>query len=235
MSNLPVSAACSNIEWEEQKRNESSIGLMAKTLLYKTINDEKGPHLEEDTLRLAILTSVNLQRGEGKIFTEPYVVPFCRSLIAYFGGVGEALILGTTKKHDLLGQWLLPPGTTVMTEYAVRIATTCLCSSISKNPVTWSYTHLASLLPTLLVSCHRLETGMVNYAQCQSEMRASFVEEADKISLFRQRCPHLLPLFVTLNNCCGILLQTALNGSRRADVLASCDQQMRKWCEDKQR
>lgn len=234
LSNVSDSTACSDLEREEQKRNELSITEMANTLLYKTIQDEGGPHLEDDILRLAILTSIGLQGEEGKVFDEPYNVPLCRGLCAYFGGIGEALILITTKKQDLVGQWLLPPGAVVMTECAVGIATSCLCSAISKNPTTWRNTHLATLVPTLLNSYHRLETGMLNHAQSLSGIRASFVEEADKISLFRQSCPHLLSLYATINKSVGILLQKALNGSRRADVLASCDQEMLKWCEVKQ-
>jgi hypothetical protein len=234
LSNVSASAVWSDLEREEQKRNEASTTMMAQTLLYKTIIDERGPHLEEDVLRLAILTSLCRQREHVEIFKAPYTVPLCRGLCAYFGGIGEALILISAKKHELVGQWLLAPGTVVMTEYAVQVAASCLCSVISKNPTMWRNTRIATLVPTLLHSYCRLETGMLNYALSLDGMRATSVEEADKMNFFRTSCPQLLSLFSTLNNCCRVLLQRALEDSRRSAVFASCDQELLRWCEGKQ-
>jgi hypothetical protein len=237
--NVSSNAIWFDVEKEEKKRIENAISVMAKALLYKSPLDESGPHLEEDILRLALVSSIGSWSGEGsaadewRTLKEPYFVPICRGLCAYFGGLGEALIQCTSDKTGLKDQWLMSPGSVVLAEYSVRGATRCLLSAISSNTTTWRNTHLATLVPALLTSLFRLETGMLRYAQKLGGLPLSPVRESEKIGLFRTQCPQHLPLFFMVNTCSRSLLQKISQENRRSEMFSSHDREMLQWCDAK--
>jgi hypothetical protein len=238
LSNVSTTAIWWDIEKEEKKRNEAAISSMATLLLYKTPMDEAGPHLEEDIFRLALVSSLSTWVGDGgadewKKLEGPYFVPICRGLCAYIGGLGEALIQITSNKQCLRSQWLMPPGCVVIAEYAIRGATHCLLSAISSNITTWRNSHLSTLVPALLASLCRLETGLVEYVQILGQITPSAIPENEKINLVRTHCPQYLPLFLMVNSCSRILLQTIFQETTRSEVLATCDRDMLLWCDAK--
>jgi hypothetical protein len=235
LSNVSTTAIWLDIEKEEKKRNEAAMSSMATLLLYKTPMDEAGPHLEEDILRLAVVSSISTWVGDGgadewKKLEEPYFVPICRGLCAYFGGLGEALIQTASNKQSLRSYWLMPPGCIVIAEYSIRGATLCLLSAISSNITTWSNSHLATLVPALLTSLFRLETGLVEYVQIFGQSRLSTMTENEKMNLLRTQCPQYIPLFVMVDRSSRNLLQTISQDTSRSEVLASCDRDMLRWC-----
>ncbi|KAG7364570.1 hypothetical protein IV203_037772 [Nitzschia inconspicua] len=238
LSNISTTAIWLDLEKEEKKRNELAISTMATALLYKSPLDESGPHLEEDVLRYALVSSIGSWSCDGgveewKSLKEPYFVPICRGLCAYFGGLGEALVQCTSDKQSLSDQWLLPPGSVVVAECSVQGATHCLLSAISSNISTWRNSHLATLVPALLTSLFRLETGMLRYAQKIGQIPPKDVPESEKISLFRNYCPQLLALFSMVNRCSRNILQKISQETRRSEVLACCDREMLQWCDAK--
>ena len=238
MSDMSTNPGRFDLEKEELQRNETALKSMATTLVYKTNADEAGPHLEEDILRLAILTSiltwvrssVPTRTSEWSALADNYTVPLCRGLCAYFGGLGEALLLVAAKKHIFSGDWLLPLGALFLAECAVEAASFCL-SPASSNNVTWSNSHRATLVPAFINSAHRLETGLIKYAMGLANIKASSNDSVDKINLLTQICPEVVPLFNTINSCTKILLEKIPNESRRFDFLDSFD--LQHWCKEK--
>jgi hypothetical protein len=237
LSNVSTTAIWLDIEKEEKKRNESAMSAMATLLLYKTPMDESGPHLEEDLLRLAIVSSINTWVGdsgadEWKKLEEPYFVPICRCLCAYFGGLGEALIQIASNKNSLnRGQWLMAPGCVVIAEYSIRGATHCLLSAISSNSTTWRNSHLATLVPALLSSLFRLETGLVEFVQIFDKMRHTTNTENEKTNLFRTQYPQYLPLFLVVIRCSRYFLQTISQETTRSEILSFCSSDIQRWCD----
>jgi len=229
-----------DLEQEEQKRNNIAIVKMAQTLLHKTNKDEASPHLEDDILRLAILSSFegiwqhnwiqsrNTIANAGGYSIDPYDMPIIRALCAYAGGIGEAirLIADSEDKTSHEDAWVLPPGALFMGGCAIRGATRWILQSrnlAGKNK------SLAILIPALLNSAYRLEKGLVRYSQAISGSRAS--DETDKVKLLQNVTPQLLPLFNICNDCARFVVEEtkAQPGFRRLDFLESLDTDCQKW------
>ena len=186
-----------DVEKEELKLSNDSIKKLANTLLHKTNDDEASPHLEDDILRLAILSCISgpaskeedaividtessidnqlkvtlksNRPGENSI--DPYAVPIVRSLCVYIGSVGEALRLIVDPRNMLFhDEWVLPPGAVYACECALRGATQWLIQSINSPR---SNIRVAILIPVLLNSAYKLEIGLLQYQKaskvaCQS-------------------------------------------------------------------
>ena len=177
-----------DLEQEEQKRNDFAITTMSNILLHKTSKDEAGPHLEDDVLRLAILSSIggsgssekylvgiiNAEKG-GLSSTEPYAaMPIVRALCAYAGGIGKALLIiaGSNNRTLREDEWVLPPAAIYMAECAIRGASRCILhslnlasSSSSSSVMPGKNTSLSILIPVLLSSAFILENGIVRFAE----------------------------------------------------------------------
>mmetsp|Transcript_53850 Transcript_53850/g.61272 ORF Transcript_53850/g.61272 Transcript_53850/m.61272 type:complete len:560 (+) Transcript_53850:379-2058(+) len=232
-----------DIEQEEQKRNDSAVTTMANILLHKTNKDEAGPHLEDDVLRLAILSSIG---GPGP--SEKYLVGIinadkgglsvCRALCAYFGGLGKALLIISEPNDRTFYQeeWVLPPGAIFMGECAIRGATRWILhsldlvpSSSSSSVIPRSITSLEILIPVLLSSAFTLENGLVRFAEAIGGPTAS--NETDTLKLLQTVSPQLLPLFNTCNDCARMIIMkaTAKEGLRQLNCLESLDADCQKW------
>jgi len=227
LSDVSTSAACLDLEREELKRSDAAITVMATTLLYDTC--EAGPPLEGDILRLAILTSIadwvcsaSATSKEWGSLAEPYMVPLCRALCTYFGGLGEALILSTAEDHIIRGEWLVPPGSVFLAECAVEGAVFYLTNK---------KTHLATLISTFLNSSHRLETGLIKYARGLGGIKQSSTEQFDAMRLLQTNCPELVPLFSLINSSTKSLLENTSNDLGRLDFLDSFE--LQHWCREK--
>eukprot|EP00536_Pseudo-nitzschia_multiseries_P013905 jgi/Psemu1/291134/fgenesh1_pg.629_\ len=227
-----------DLEQEEQKRNNVAMEKMAQTLLYKTNKDEASPHLEDDMLRLAILTAFegagvqNLIESTSYIMTngggcsiDPYAVPIIRALCAYAGGIGEALRLIADSEDKELHEeaWVLPPGALFMGGCAIRGATRWILKSTTLSGKNKS---LAILIPVLLNSAHKVEKGLVRYAEAIGG--STTLGEADKFKLLQRVTPQLLPLFNTCNDCARHVVEEtkAKPGFRR---LESLDPDCQRW------
>lgn len=254
LGHIPTnSSMCMNIEQEELKLNNYAIKTMVHTLLQKTNEDEASPHLEDDILRLAILSCIedsilkegtsignsteidfvhgmksvpNKAKGRSNSI-DPIVVPIVRALCAYAGGLGEALSLISDSDGKMLNDtWVLPPGALFMGECAIRGATHCIFQGIDFPR---SGTNLAFFIPVLLNSACKLYNGLLRYQQATNGSTA--LDETCKAKL----SPQFLPLFHACNNCADILLQTAKvnEGFRTLDFLKYLDIDGRKWLESK--
>jgi hypothetical protein len=241
-----------DLEREELRRNESATKAMATNLLRKSMADETSAHLEEDTLRLAILASFgggkNLERASPTIEInirswiepekfakmtiskgEPGVVPLVRALCAYLGGLGEALFICSGQKGPtLLNPWLLPPGAIVCATYAVRAATRLILFNLSvstKILTDWRSTHLSMLIPVFLTSAHQLETGMVKFAQERLLENSTNTRHLGNMDLFRLESPELLPLYQTIFECSLAILERlkSLEGIRRVNFTVNLE------------
>lgn len=226
-----------DLETDEKKRNENAISTIAESLLYKSPWDDSGAPLEEDILRWAIVSAISHWADEGstdewKTLKEPFFVPICRALCAYFGGLGEALVRCTSTK-GVPDQWMMSPGSVALAQFSMRGATRCLISAISNNPMVWRNSHLATLIPALLASLYSLENGLLCYAQKLGKTTPKPVLENEKIELIRSKCPQHQSLFATVDDCSRSLLQTITEGTQRSEVLAPCDRELQKWCDDK--
>mmetsp|Transcript_31307 Transcript_31307/g.73728 ORF Transcript_31307/g.73728 Transcript_31307/m.73728 type:complete len:217 (+) Transcript_31307:495-1145(+) len=206
---------------------------MAQTLLYKTNKDESSPHLEDDVLRLAILTAFegagvhnwieSTSNTGGGHTIDPYAVPIIRALCAYAGGIGEALRFIADSEDNHEDAWILPPGALFMGGCAIRGATRWILKSTTLSGKNKS---LAILIPVLLNSAYRLEKGLVRYAEALSGSTTK--DEADKVKLLRNVTPQLLPLFNTLNDSARAVVEEtkAKPGFRRLDSL---DTDCQRW------
>jgi len=176
-----------DVEEEELKLSNDSIKKMANTLLHKTNDDEASPHLEDDILRLAILSCIggsaskeevaigngtesNIGNGLqfisksktcGEDSIDTHAVPIVRSLCVYIGGMGEALRLIVDPSNMLFhDEWVLPPGAVYACECALRGVTNWLIQSINMPRIT---TSVAILIPVLLNSAYKLEIGLLQH------------------------------------------------------------------------
>lgn len=258
----PSSSVMNALEREEQVRNEAAMKEMANTLLFRTMGDEMGPRLELDILRLAILDSVgggvieshnsvhyphavrnmnpwinefsSKQNLDNVPRSEPYTVPLLRSLCAYAGGLGNALILIAETKDPISGDWLLPPGALVGAEYAIRGATRFVLWSLSDSevsPMSWRRTHLATLVPVLLNSTCRLKTGLLRYAEWLRGRNTG--QEFDTTEFFQTENPQLVPLYNTCHDCAKLVLDKVQSSGRsRREELNSIDVACQKWIKD---
>ena len=246
-----------NLEAEELKLSNSAIKTMANTLLYKTNTDEVYPHLEDDVLRLAILSciggSTSKEAGaignhtesnmkhclrpvsnmiqSGKDSIDPFAVPIVRALCVYTGGIGEALRLGFSSDHRLpQNSWVLPPGALFMGECAIRGATQWILQAMGLSR---SGTSLAILIPVLLNSAYKLQDSLSRY-QRAADGSAPFGEAYD-LRLSPNMSPQLLPLFNICNNCAKTILDAAKANEkfRRLDFLESLDMDCRNWLQSK--
>jgi hypothetical protein len=105
--------------------------------------------------------------------SELLAVPLVRALCAYAGGLGEALLTVCTSYQNKLSSsfpWLLPPGAIVCAEYAIRAAARCIFWNLSNSTKClsdWRSSHLSMLVPVLMNSACRLESGMIKYAEAR--------------------------------------------------------------------
>jgi hypothetical protein len=258
----PSGSVMTALEREEQIRNEAAMTEMANTLLFRTSGDEMGPRLEADILRLAILDSVgggvleshssgpcsNVVRNmtpwinefssqqilDNVPRSEPYTVPLLRSLCAYVGGLGKALILISETKDPISGEWVLPPGTLVCAEYAIRGATRFVLWSLSDSevsPMSWRRTHLVTLAPALLNSVCRLKLGLVRYSEWLRGRNTS--QDFDDVALFKAENPQLVPLFNICNDCAKFTLEKVKSsGPLRREELNTIDIECQKWIKE---
>lgn len=239
-----------DLEREELRRNDNATRAMATALVRKSMADETSAHLEEDVLRLAILASFgggnyvessnpeiqkNIQSWiQPETFSkmtisrgEPGVVPLVRALCAYVGGLGEAFYICSGQRGSTtLNPWLLPPGAIVCAIYAVRAATRLILFNLSVSTKTladWRSTHLSMLIPVFLASAHRLELGMVKFAQSQLPENATNTSHLGIFDLFRLESPELLPLYQATFECTlGILEKLkSLEGISRVNFTVS--------------
>lgn len=261
----PSMSVTTTLEREEQIRNETAIIEMANAVLYKSVGDEMGPRLESDIFRLAILTSLggpvvgvgcrhdsyhvrnikpwiyalSAKQTLGSINRpEPYAVPLLRSLCAYVGGLGNALMVIAETKQLILGEWLLPPGCLVCAEYAIRGATRFVLWSLSDSEetpaISWGSTHLATLAPVLLNSTYRLESGLLRYVQRLASLNPTQeIEKAERVELLKFHNPQLLPLFNICYESASLVLEklNRREGLRRDD-LDIIDIDCQKWIND---
>lgn len=253
----------SGLEREERKRNDAAIKAMAHNLLNKTSADCTGAHLEEDLLRLAISASLGGVSQNGTSFagldkaaayhvenindwlepgntnklagsrSEPLAVPLVRSLCAYVGGLGEALLSCSMQKTPtLFNTWSLPPGAIACAEYAVRAAARCIVwnftHSLAKALSDWRSTHLSILVPVLLTSACRLEAGIVEFVRVRSGRRR-LSDHLQKLELIRTECPELLPLYHACYESCSMILEKlkSLEGIRAIDF--DLDHDCQRW------
>ena len=245
-----------DLEQEEQKRNDFAITTMSNILLHKTSKDEAGPHLEDDVLRLAILSSIggsgssekylvgiiNAEKG-GLSSTEPYAaMPIVRALCAYAGGIGKALLIiaGSNNRTLREDEWVLPPAAIYMAECAIRGASRCILhslnlasSSSSSSVMPGKNTSLSILIPVLLSSAFILENGIVRFAEAIGGPMAS--NETDKIKLLQIVSPELLSLFNLVNDSTRMIIEsaTANEGLRKLDLMESLDMDCQKWLRSK--
>jgi len=258
LGNIPTcSSIWMDVEGEELKLNNVAIKTMADTLLHKTNEDEVSPHLEDDILRLAILSCIggsaskeedaigNFKEGNKKYLMQsllnetkcgsdsihPYAVPIVRALCAYAGGLGEALrLIADSEDRMFYDAWVLPPGALLTGEYAIRGATHWILEGINfprKN------TGLAILISVLLNTAYKLENGLIRYQQATGGSLAS--DERYKEKLSNTMSPQLAPLSNVCNNCAKIILCAAKanEGFRRLDFLESFDIDCQKWLRPK--
>jgi len=258
LGNVPTNSSIwMDLEVKELKLNNVAIKTMANTLLHQTYEDEASPHLEDDILRLAILSWIggSVSKAEGTIGNrtesdisywmksvssktkggaysiDPYAVPIVRALCAYAGGLGEALqLIADSEDRTFRDAWVIPPGTLFMGECAIRGATHWILQSIN---LPRSNTSLALLIPVLLNSACNLENGLLRHQQVTNGSVA--VDDTDNLKSSETMSPQLLPLFNVCNNCAGIILQTAKSneGFRRLDFLESLDMNCQKWLRSK--
>jgi len=239
-----------DVEKAELKLNNEAIEVMANTLLHKTNEDEASPHLEDDILRLAILSCIGsspskeegvignyddsnicqwmktmpTKKKTGTDSNDAFAVPIIRALCAYAGGLGEALrLVADSKDTDNIDTWVLPPGALFMAECAIRGATHWILHDINSPR---SVTSLAILIPVLLNSAYKLEDGILRHQQAATGPTAF-----DETYMVKVTMPQLLPLFNVCNDCAKIILQTAKanEGFRRVDFLESLDVDCQKW------
>ena len=234
-----------DLEQEEQKRNDFAITTMADILLHKSSKDEAGPHLEDDILRLAILSSIGGSRSSegGSSSTEPYAaMPIVRALCAYAGGIGKALLIIAGSNNKMLrgDEWVLPPAAIYMAECAIRGASRCILhslnlasSSSSSSVMRGKNTSLSILIPVLLSSAFVLENGVVRFAEAIGGPMAS--NETDKRKLLQTVSPELLSLFNIINDSTRMIIEsaTANEGLRKLDLMESLDMDCQKWLRSK--
>ena len=259
LGNLPTASKMwTNIEEEELKLSNAAMKTMANTLLYKTNKDEASPHLEDDVLRLAILSCVggttskgagtignaaesNMKKWlrpaadivqlPGKNSIDPFAIPIVRALCVYAGGIAESLRL-LFASEDKLSQdlWVLPPGTLFMAECAIRGATHWILQGMNMSP---SGTSLSILIPVLLNSAYKLQDSLLRYQQA-SDGSAPY-GETYSLKLTPPLSPQFLPLYNICNNSAKSILETAKANEkfRRLDFFQSLDADCRNWLRSK--
>jgi hypothetical protein len=165
--------------------------------------------------------------------SEPLAVPLVRALCAYVGGLGEALLICSGQRSlSLRNPWVLPPGALACAEYAIRAAARCIVWNFSHSARTladWRSTHLSMLVPVLLNSAFRLETGMVKFTQVRNGGKSS--DHMEKLDLIKTESPEFLPLYHACNDSAAMILEKlkSLEGVRRIDFDLETDCQ--KWME----
>jgi hypothetical protein len=169
-------------------------------------------------------------------------VPLVRALCAYAGGLGEALLLCSSQKPMLSSfPWSLPPGAIVQSEYAIRAATRCIFWNISNSvrcQTDWRSSHLSMLVPVLMNSACRLESGLIQYAEMKrsgkhntnvrsggKQFSNAIVAEPQltpdqKLLLIKTECPELLSLYQECNDSATMILEKLrlLEGARNFDL-----------------
>jgi hypothetical protein len=248
------------VEEEELKLNNVAIKAMSNTLLHKTNEDEASPHLEDDVLRLAILSCIggSVSKEEGTIGNhtesninhwvkpglknktkagadsiDPFAVPIVRALCAYAGGLGEALQLITASEDRMVHDaWVIPPGALYMGECAIRGATHWILRGIN---LPRGDTSLAILIPVLLNSACKLENGLLRYQQATDGSATSTLDGTYKAKLSPTMNPQFLPLLSVCNDCAKVILQTAKANQefRRMNFLDSLNMDCQKWLRSK--
>jgi hypothetical protein len=249
-----------HIEERELKLNNIAIKTMANTLLHKTNEDEASPHLEDDVLRLAILSYIggSKSKEEGTIGNhtesninywvkpglknktktgadsiDPFAVPIVRALCAYAGGLGESLRLITASEDRMVRDaWVVPPGALYMSECAIRGATHWILRGINSPR---GDTSLAILIPALLNSACKLENGLLQYQQATDRSATSNLDGTYKAKLSPTMNPQFLPLLSVCNDCAKVILQTAKANEefRRMNFLESLNMDCQKWLKSK--
>lgn len=238
-----------DLEQEELKRNDVAVKTMANTLLHKSSVDEASPHLEDDILRLAILTHIggpgkeNVTGGSSWMKTtssktkggvgsiDPYAVPITRALCAYVGGLGEALrLIVDSENKTFRDTWVLPPGALFMGGCAIRGATRWIRESINfpqRN------TSLAILVPVLLKSTCKLQKNLSRYSL--SIRGSKNLDETDETKMEEIMSPQLLSLFDVCNNCAMDILKIAKanEGFRRMGFMEFLDLDCQRWLRSK--
>ncbi len=255
LGNLPTNSSIwTSIEGEELKLNNAAIKTMANTLLHKTNEDETSPHLEDDVLRLAILSCIGGSPTPGAIgkYTEsnmknwmrpastviplgknsmdPFAIPIVRALCAYPGGIGEALrLIAASQDRMLQDLWVIPPGALFMGECAIRGASHWILHSMNLPRIG---TSLSILIPVLLNSAYKLQDGLLRY---QEAVDGSILYEDQKLKMTPTLSPQLLPLFNVCNNCAKVILETAKANEtfRRLDFVDALDADCRTWLRSK--
>jgi hypothetical protein len=251
-----------DLERKERERNESAMNAMANILLHKTAGDEGSARLEEDVLRFYVLESLGgaswqgtsyegFEKAEayhmenvkqwiqpqdklkiGQARVDPLVVRLVRALCAYFGGLGEALLICSGQKRSTnLNPWVLPPGAIICAEYAIRAASRCILFNLSHSAQIlsdWRSTHLSMLIPVLISSACRLETGILKFIQARNGIKDITLGKFDFV---RTESPELLSLLNECNDSVTAVLQKlkALEGVGRIDL--ELDPVCRTWME----
>ena len=259
LGNLPTASKIwANLEEEELKLSNAAIKTMANTLLHKTNKDEVSPHLEDDILRLAILSCVGgiTSKGAGVIGSptesnmknwlrpvstmveqsgedsiDPFAIPIVRALCVYVGGIAESLrLIFASEDGSAQGSWVLPPGALFMSECAIRGATHWILQGMSMSR---SGTGLSILIPVLLNSAYKLQDSLLRYQQA-SDGSAPYGETYDLKSI-PSLSPQLMPLYNVCNNCAKSIIETARANEkfRRLDFLQSLDTDCQIWLRSK--
>lgn len=267
-----------SLDREERGQNEDAMKSMANILLQKTAADENGAHLEEDILRLAILSSLGGLGSGAPIFdsaglhhlenikqwvlprstqqvaggrSDILSVPLVRALCAYGGGLGEALIMCSAQRtNSPIFAWSVPPGALVQSEYAIRAAARCIVLNLANSAqcrTDWRSSHLSMMIPVLMNSACRLQTGVVRYAErkrtskqgstpnkkMQSTaltipLETPFHPDEDR-SLLRTESPELLRVYNACNRSAAMVLEQlhSLEGTRGFEL--GLEGLTRKW------
>lgn len=240
-----------HLEREELRRSESAIKAMATTLLTKSHIEESSARLEEDVLRLALLSSLGggssvdnasaaveqnvkfwIQSEKSPAMTiskgEPAVVPLVRALCTYFGGLGEAInICAAQKGSTKFNPWSLPPGAIACATYAVQAASRLIVLNLTvstKILADWRSTHLSMLIPVFLTCAQHLESAMIKFVQAGLR-DAVATDHMSILELLNRESPDLLPLYQAIFSSSLLILEKlkSLDGFRQVHFSVSPD------------
>jgi hypothetical protein len=237
IGNYTRPSACLNFEEKERNKNDKAIITMANTLLNKTSKDEAAPHLEDDILRLAILSSIgwstSIEEGPISIHRDKimntciqpvhkkmnrravsidlYTASIFRALCVFLGGMGEALLMIANPQVETVHvhEWTLPPGCIYMCSCAVRGSTRWILHS-------FNVPRLSSSMPRKIDGLENLIPVLLNSVFRLEKGLVKYAQviggsiasnEKDKLKLLQTVTPQSLPLFDMCNDCASMIMK----------------------------
>lgn len=183
----PAESRYHDIERDEVRRHNKAMKEVGTILLEKPAIDYTVGCLEEDYLRIAILSSLAGDLGKPVSETSqnkslmkwiqptaldrslatrgpPLVMPLVRALCAYTGGLGEATTKACSEmRRTRTNPWKLPPGAIVCATYCIRAAARLILADLqvsAKNNIDWKSTQISMIIPVFLVSSYQLRRGL---------------------------------------------------------------------------